>query len=148
MSGNLQVWTIGYGNRSADKFLELLREHEIQVLVDVRSFPTSKIEHYKREALERWLPKHGIEYVWMGEELGGYRKGGYKKHMRTKLFRDGIRKLLQIAREKRTCIMCREINPKHCHRRFVSAYLEKKGVNVIHIIKKGQLNLSQILNNT
>jgi len=70
MSGNLQVWTIGYGNRSLDKFLELLREHEIQVLVDVRSFPTSKIEHYKREALERWLQKYGIEYVWMGEELG------------------------------------------------------------------------------
>ena len=141
MQEKLQIWTIGHSNRSLETFLNLLNEHEIQVLADVRRFPTSKLEHFKREALEKWLPKQGIEYVWLGEELGGYRRGGYKKHMRTELFREGIKKLLEIARTKRTCIMCMEVNPKYCHRRFISAHLERKGVRVIHIINKGQRNL-------
>jgi uncharacterized protein (DUF488 family) len=135
------ICTVGHSNRSIDTFLELLGEHGIQVIVDVRSFPTSKIERFKREQMEKWLPEHGIEYVWLGKELGGYRQGGYKRHMRTKLFREGIKKLLEIAKAKRTCIMCMEVKPKYCHRRFISAHLERKGVKVIHIIGKGQTSL-------
>jgi len=135
------VWTIGHSNRSIGTFLELLGEHRIQVLVDVRSFPTSKIEHFKREEMERWLPQHGIEYLWLGKELGGYRRGGYRRHMRTKLFRNGIKQLLETAKVKRTCIMCMEVKPKYCHRRFISAYLERKGIKVVHIIEKGQKSL-------
>lgn len=135
------IWTIGHSNRSINTFLELLKEHKIQVLVDVRSFPTSKIEHFKRENMEKWLPENGIEYLWLGKELGGYRKGGYEKHMRTKIFREGVKKLLEVAAKKRTCVMCMEANPKYCHRRFIAAHLERKGVKVIHIIAKGQQSL-------
>jgi len=135
------VWTIGHSNRSINTFLELLNEHGIEVLVDVRSFPTSKIEHFKKEQMEKLLPQHGIEYLWFGKELGGYRRGGYKRHMRTKLFREGIKQLLAIAEKKRTCIMCMEVNPKYCHRRFISAHLERKGIEVIHIIAKEQKTL-------
>lgn len=123
----------------------MLKEHEIQVLVDIRSFPTSKVEHFKRENLEKWLPENGIEYVWLGKELGGYRKGGYKRHMRTKLFKEGIKKLMEIATQKRTCIMCMETNPKYCHRRFTAAHLERKGVEVVHIIAKGQQSLIHVV---
>ena len=137
----LQIWTIGHSNRSVDTFLELLNEHRIQVLVDVRSFPTSKIEHFKKEQMERWLPQHGVEYLWLGKELGGYRQSGYKRHMGTKLFREGIKQLLEIAKVKNTCIMCMEVNPKYCHRRFISAYLERKKGKVVHIIEKGQKSL-------
>lgn len=139
---NLQIWTIGHSNRSSTAFLNLLREHEIQVIADVRSFPTSKIEHFKKEYMEKWLPEHSVEYVWLGKELGGYRKGGYKKHMKTKIFKEGVKQLLEIARNKRTCLMCMEVNPKYCHRKFISKYLEKKGVKVIHIIAKGQKTIA------
>jgi len=139
--GNNSLWTIGHSKRSIATFVDLLKEHNVEVLVDVRRFPTSKIDHFKREEMERWLLEHGIEYVWLGKELGGYRKGGYKTHMRTKLFREGIRRLLEIAATKRTCIMCMEPNPKYCHRRFISAHLERKGVKVVHIIGKGQTSL-------
>lgn len=138
MKKKLKIWTIGHSNRPIDNFLELLGEHGIQVLVDVRSFPTSKIEHFKREELERWLPEYGIEYVWLSKEFGGYRRGGYKRHMQSKLFREGRKLLLEIAKAKRTCIMCMEVKPKYFHRRFISTYLERKGVRVIHIIGKGQ----------
>lgn len=137
----ITIWTIGHSNRSIETFLELLKEHEIEVLVDVRSFPTSKIEHFKRGDMERWLPEHGVEYVWLGKELGGYRRGGYRAHMRTKLFREGIKKLLEIAAQKRTCTMCMEPNPKYCHRRYISAHLERKGIEMRHIVAKGQMSI-------
>jgi len=135
------VWTIGHSNRSADYFIELLRAHEIEALVDVRRFPTSKIEHFKREEMEKWLPDQGIRYVWLGEELGGYRRGGYEAYVKTEGFKAGIERLLELAVSGRTCIMCLEPNPRHCHRRFISTHLENKGIEVIHIIKKGQTSL-------
>jgi len=100
-----ELWTIGHSNRSLEEFLELLKEYKIKILIDIRRFPTSKIEHFKKEKMEEWLPKNGIEYIWLGEELGGYRYGGYKKYMKTKSFKNGIEKLLEIAKMKRTCIM-------------------------------------------
>jgi len=139
--GKVTVWTIGHSNRSVERFLELLGEHKITTLIDIRSFPTSKIEHFKREQMEQWLPEHGVNYVWLGKELGGYRRGGYQAHMKTKLFREGIKKLLELAKRGRLCIMCMEKNPKYCHRRFLTAYLERKGVEVIHILEKGQVGL-------
>lgn len=135
------LWTIGHSNRSIEQFVALLEEHRIKVLVDIRSFPTSKVEHFKREERERWLPEHRIEYAWLGKELGGYRRGGYKAHMKTELFREGVEKLLELARQRRVSIMCMEKNPKYCHRRFLTAYLERKGVEVIHILEKGQASL-------
>jgi len=136
-SDRLTIWTIGHSNRSQKTFLEMLESHRIEALVDVRRFPTSKVEHFKREALTQWLTKHGIQYVWLGEQLGGYRHGGYKAHMRAKLFRDGIERLSAIAKQKRTCIMCLEPKPKYCHRRFISAYLESEDTRVVHITTKG-----------
>lgn len=85
--------------------------------------------------------EYGIEYVWLGEELGGYRHGGYKAYTKTRLFKNGMRKLSETAKQKRTCMMCLEPNPKYCHRRFVSAYLERKHMKVVHIIAEGQTNL-------
>jgi uncharacterized protein (DUF488 family) len=137
----ISIWTIGHSNRSIKYFLDLLEEQEIEVLVDVRRFPTSKVEHFEREGMERWLGEHSIEYVWMGEALGGYRRGGYKEYTKTERFREGIERLLQIAHQRKVCIMCLEPNPKYCHRRYISAYLEKQGVKVTHILKKGQTSL-------
>ncbi|MEM3668797.1 MAG: DUF488 domain-containing protein, partial [Candidatus Bathyarchaeia archaeon] len=65
----IQVWTIGHSSRSIDTFLELLNEYQIQVLIDIRRFPTSKIEHFKKEQMQKWLSEHGIEYIWLGNEL-------------------------------------------------------------------------------
>ena len=61
--------------------------------------------------------------------------------MKTELFREGVEKLLDLARKRRVCVMCMEKNPKYCHRRFLTAYLEKKGVEVVHILEGGQVGL-------
>jgi len=140
------IWTIGHSNKSIEAFASLLREHEIKILVDVRRFPTSKIEHFKKEEMEKWLPEHGIEYFFLGNELGGYRRGGYQAYMKTEQFREGIEKLIEISEHNRTCIMCMEPNPKYCHRRFISAYLEGKDIEVVHILKRGQVSLLKFTN--
>ncbi len=85
-----------------------------------------------------------MEYIWFGKELGGYRSGGYQKHMRTKLFKEGIEKLLEVAARKRTCITCVEASPRYCHRRFISAHLERKKIEVTHIIAKAQTSLLKL----
>ena len=141
----LTIWTIGYSGRTKEAFLKLLKDYGIEIVVDVRHFPTSKNPDFKREALEAWLPENGIRYVWLGDLLGGYRRGGYERYMGTPAFREGIEKLLQIARKGRTCIMCMERNPKYCHRRFIAAYLEAMGVKVIHILRRKAAELPDFL---
>ncbi len=132
----LTIWTIGHGSLSKEKFLGLLKKHRIRVLVDVRRFPRSRLEHFCREEMEKWLPENGIAYFWLGEELGGYRREGYEKYMETMSFKEGVRKLLEIAEKSRTCIMCLETDPKYCHRRLIASYLSKKRVRVLHIVKQ------------
>jgi len=133
------VYTVGSSNRKAEEFLNLLKIYGIKVLVDVRSFPTSKFEHFKRGILEEILLEKGIEYFYLGEELGGYRKGGYEKHMVTEKFQSGLVELLRIAGLKQTAIMCAERFPWKCHRRFISQELEKKGWSVVHIIDEKRI---------
>ena len=142
------LWTIGHSNRPIEVFISLLKEHEIKTLVDIRRFPTSKIEHFKKEEMEKWLPEYRIEYVFLGNELGGYRRGGYQAYMKTEQFKEGIEKLIEISKQGRTCIMCMEPNPKYCHRRFVSTYLEGQDAEVVHILKKGQVSLLKFANQT
>ncbi len=143
--GELTIWTIGYSGRSKQTFLALLKDYGIEILVDVRHFPTSKNPDFKREALEVWLPENGIRYVWLGDLLGGYRRGGYERYMGTPAFKEGIEKLLELARQGRTCIMCMERNPKYCHRRFIASYLEAMGIRVVHIIRRKVSDISEYL---
>jgi len=65
----ITIWTIEHSIRTINEFLELLEEYGIQTVVDVRRFPTSKIEHFKKEQMEKWVPKHKLDYFWLGKEL-------------------------------------------------------------------------------
>ena len=73
----MKIYTLGTSNRPLNEFLEILRKYQIETVVDVRHFPTSKLfPHFKKENLEKFLKESGIEYYHL-EKLGGYRKGGY-----------------------------------------------------------------------
>ena len=68
------LYTIGHSTRTLEELIAALKAHEIETLVDIRSFPVSRrLPHFNRESLEAALPAAGIRYVWM-KELGGYRK--------------------------------------------------------------------------
>ena len=62
------IHTIGHSTRAIEVFLELLRAHEIQLLIDVRRWPASKRHpHFNREALAAALIVNDIEYLWRGD---------------------------------------------------------------------------------
>lgn len=145
----MEIYTVGHSSRSLDEFLSLLHAWKIKSLVDVRTAPSSRFRpHFNREHLERELIRIGIEYFWL-KELGGFRRGGlsgspntglrspgfraYADYMLTEEFSGAIRKLLDVAREGRTVIMCAEALYFRCHRRLISDFLVANGVAVFHI---------------
>lgn len=129
------MYTIGYGNRKFEDFISLLKKYGINIVVDVRRFPRSVYPEYVKENLERELPKLGIKYAFMGDTLGGFRRG-YEKHMETEMYRRGIKNLSELAKQGNVVIMCLERSPKGCHRRYISQTLKDLGVGVAHIIKE------------
>ncbi len=131
------IYTIGTSTRSIEEFIEILRIFNIKTLLDVRSFPNSKIfPHFNRENLEISLAKKGFDYVYLGKELGGFRKGSYENHMNTESFKKGIEKLEEIATKSLSIFFCAEKMFLKCHRRFIAEALTQRGWRVIHIIEK------------
>lgn len=128
------VYTLGTSTRDSEEFLDLLRNNDIEMVVDVRRFPTSKFEHFRQDQLSELLAKAGIEYSYLGKELGGYRSQGYRAFVDTDEFKQGLDQLERIAEQKRAAVICAERFPWRCHRRFISLELEKHGWKVVHII--------------
>lgn len=127
------AYTIGYARREISEFIKILKEHNVTIIVDVRRFPKSKNPMFGKEMLSTFLRKHGIKYVFLGESLGGFVKGGYRQYMETPRFKGGFKVLLKLINEGTVAIMCREKNVKYCHRRFISELLQKSGIKVQHI---------------
>jgi uncharacterized protein (DUF488 family) len=128
------VWTIGHSTLARDELIALLKGHGIATLVDVRSFPRSRRNpQFNIEEMERALPEAGLRYVWLGKEIGGFRKGGYVAYTETPEFADGLARLEEIAAASPTAFMCAEKLFFKCHRRFISDALTRRGWKVIHI---------------
>jgi|SRR5579864_822585 len=65
------VYTIGHSNGTVEKLVEWLRLHAITAIGDVRSQPYSRFNpQFNREALASELRNSGLEYVFLGQELG------------------------------------------------------------------------------
>jgi uncharacterized protein (DUF488 family) len=146
-----RVLTIGHSNHALDVFLDLLRRHQVQAVVDTRSQPYSKYTpHFDAEALRISLPGNGIRYIFMGKELGGrpvdeefYDDQGrvlYGRVAESRAFREGLSRLEEAIRECRVALLCGEENPAGCHRRLlVTRVLAERGVTVDHIRADGRL---------
>ena len=134
-----KIYTLGTDRRSEEDFTEILLAYSIQSLIDVRSFPRSKIPIFSRENLEDLLEREGIEYHFLGKELGGLRKGGYTSYIITDEFNKGIDLIESIALYKMSVIICAEKLPWKCHRKWISRELHKRDWEVVHIIDKGKV---------
>ena len=110
----------------------------MEAVADVRRFPTSRFEHFRQQNLERLLTDSGIAYIYLGDELGGYRRGGYQHFTATPEFGMGIERLERAAIEQKVAIVCAERLPWRCHRRFIAGELERRDWQVIHIIDQRQ----------
>jgi uncharacterized protein (DUF488 family) len=131
-----EIYSIGHSNRSSEEFVSILKEYKIKLIFDIRRFPVSKWGWFKKEKLKEILEENGVKYEYIGDLLGGFRKGGYVSYMETDAFKRGIEKIMRVAKRKRIAIMCTEKLFFKCHRRFISLYLQKLGVRVAHIIDR------------
>jgi uncharacterized protein (DUF488 family) len=133
------IHTIGTSNRTIDEFIEALIHYGIRLVVDVRSFPKSRLKHFARENLEVSLREKAIGYRWIGDSLGGFRAGSYDTHTKSEDFKKCLARLEKLARETPSAMCCAERSPWECHRRFIARELERRDWSVLHILDKDRL---------
>jgi uncharacterized protein (DUF488 family) len=147
------IWTIGHSTRPLEVFIEMLRSFQIELIVDIRSYPGSnRYPHFNKEALMISLPENKIAYTHL-VKLGGRRKPrsdsqntgwrvaafrGYADYMETEDFKIAIKELELLAGERRVAYMCSEAVWWSCHRSLVSDYLKFDGWTVMHIMDVGK----------
>ncbi len=134
-----KIFTLGTGRRSEEDFIEILHAYDIEAVIDVRSYPRSKIPVFTKANLDPLLRREGIAYHFLGKELGGFRKGGYAAYIITDDFDKGIILLESVAAKNLSAIICAERFPWKCHRKWIARELHKHGWEVEHIIDKGKV---------
>ena len=159
------IYTIGYGNRSIETFVELLKRYQIEYLVDVRSQPYSHYnQQFSKGPLEKYLRLHGIRYMFMGDTLGGRprdedcyrdedspdekRSVDYAKLASKPFYQEGIGRL-RTAWEKNflVAVMCSEAKPSQCHRgKLIGNTLVEQHITIAHIDENGEIKDQQEIN--
>lgn len=161
-SASPTIFTIGHSTRTIAEFVALLRQADIDLVVDVRSIPRSRTTpQFNGNTLPETLAAEGIGYRHL-PSLGGrrhHRKDeppsantlwrvvafrDYADYAETESFRAGLDELLAFARDHRCVIMCAEAVWWRCHRRIVADYLLARGVPVEHILGAGRVTLAAL----
>jgi uncharacterized protein (DUF488 family) len=147
--------TVGHGTLPQEEFVELLRAAGVESLVDVRTAPGSRRHpHFRRQAMEEWLPAAGIAYRWE-PRLGGLRKPSkdspnvalrnsgfraYADHMAEPEFAVALDEVLGEAATRPTTVMCAESLWWRCHRRLISDFATLvRDTDVRHLMHDGRL---------
>ena len=147
----IPIYTIGYGNRKIEDFLELLKKYQIRYLIDIRSSPYSKYNpNFSRNKLEAYLNSSNVCYVYMGDSLGGHPnipscytdgKVDYNKLSQLNIYKRGVSRLCKAWEQKiNVILLCSEAKPQECHRsKLIGVTLIEHGIDVIHIDEKGEI---------
>ena len=138
------IYSVGHSNHPAEQFIALLREHGVELVVDVRSSPYSRyVPQANRQALGRALEAAGIAYRWAGDRLGGKPDGevaDYDELRASAAFQEGVAELVALAAERPTAMMCAEGDHRRCHRhKLITPALLDQDVRVLHIQPDGSL---------
>ena len=152
------IYTIGYGARTIEAFLETIKSYELKLLVDVRTRPYSSYKpEFSRQSLQNMLEANGVRYLFMGDTLGGqpedkgcysHGKVDYGIVARKPFFLEGINRLQSVSSQGRqTVVMCSEGKPEHCHRsKLIGKILASQGIDVLHIDENDELiNQKQVI---
>jgi len=144
-----ELFTIGHSTHTAEKFVELLRLHKIGAIGDVRSSPFSAwTPQFNRPALEATLKSAGIQYVFLGDELGARRDerevyvdgiARYDRIAKTPAFQAGLERVRKGSRKFRLALMCAEKDPLECHRTILVCRNLKRDAAIAHILEDGAM---------
>ncbi len=145
----VSVWTIGHSNHRLKSFLSLLEQHQIDVLVDVRSRPRSRWPHFNQKALCRSIENAGRAYIWL-PGLGGIPEraelrlpdgeADFEAIRASDDYRSDLEEVISLAADGRVALMCSEGDPNACHRfSALAPDLVGRGVDVRHVLRDGTL---------
>lgn len=153
------ILTVGHSAHPAARFAELLISAGVEIVLDVRRRPWSgRHPQFRREELERWLPPRGVSYSFEGEVLGGQRGesgtsrhpgldpglASYADHMATGPYLAGLRRVVDLSRDRPVAVMCAEADPRRCHRWLLADALTLLlEVDVAHLFPNGSLTPHQ-----
>ena len=147
----LHLYTIGHSNQKMSQLIDLLHQHRINAVADVRSIPFSRrLPQFNKPELETQLPRHDIIYVFLGKELGARREedsaydglqASYERIAELPAFQSGIQRVIKgINKGLTMALLCAERDPITCHRAIlVSRHLQSKGIHVDHIHGNGTI---------
>ena len=152
----MEIYTIGYGKHSFEDILPLLRKQGIETVVDVRSAPYSKFSpEFCKSTLKGLFATQGIRYLFLSDKKGENLLGGkpndpsviiggviyYELVKEKNYFKEGIQKLLEVAKDRRVCLLCAEEDPNRCHRHhLITRTLLSLGVKVHHLRGDGRID--------
>jgi len=151
------IYSIGHSNQPIKEFIELLTQHGIETLIDVRSYPYSRyVSHFNGPELAKAVGYSKIKYLFMGKELGGRPDGEefydaedhvlYNQVAESPFFLEGIERLEEIGKASRVAIMCSEEDPTSCHRHLlIGRVLAKQGISLLHIRGDGCIQTGEEL---
>jgi uncharacterized protein (DUF488 family) len=150
------IYTIGHSNHEIAAFFGLLRRHGVTAVGDVRSQPYSRYaSQYSREPLAAALAEIGVEYVFLGKELGArsdnpacYVQGKvqFDRLAQEPCFNEGIDRVMHGLERRRLALMCAEKDPVNCHRALlVARRLFEIGISVSHVHADGSLEPHQAM---
>ncbi|MGA9995046.1 MAG: DUF488 domain-containing protein, partial [Pyrinomonadaceae bacterium] len=135
-NASLTIYTIGHGRHAFSYFVELLKQHEIALVCDVRSVARSRWPQFNGRVLEAALSAEGIGYEHLPE------CGGKVIAPQEDLAR-GMDRIMELAEDVRVALLCSESQPltKHvhepranCHRvGLLSTPLKERGARILHI---------------
>jgi uncharacterized protein (DUF488 family) len=147
------VYTVGHSTRPGDALIGLLREHGVELLVDVRRYPGSRrYPQYGADALAAALAAAGIAYRHEAD-LGGRRRPapdspntfwrnaqfrGYADHLGTDPARAALDRVAAEGAVRAIALLCAEAVPWRCHRQLIADALVIRGVEVRHILGPGR----------
>ena len=146
----LTILTVGHSNHELGHLLQILQANQVTAVADIRSEPYSGYNpQFGREALKSSLETSGINYVFLGDQLGAHpqdpacykdKKVQYKLMAKTPLFQQGLKRVIAGAEQYRIALLCAEKEPLSCHRSvLISRELEALGLDVSHILEDGSV---------
>lgn len=142
------IYTIGYAGATIDRFVQILKDKRISLLIDVRSVPKSQYFYqFNNNLLSRILANVDIKYENWKDEFGARQDNlsfytenilDYDKFAKSQQFQAGISKIKELeSKDENICLMCAEIDPINCHRAILCGKeIFANGMNITHIIAK------------
>lgn len=145
----MKLYTLGTGHRPEYEFSRLLYKFGLQVLFDIRSWPgpiAEKLPHLSRAGMEKLCSNNRIDYVFLGNELGGNCRtlfsGPNSRAVKEWLATEEVQRNLKVIRRhvpNRVCgILCSCYTPEFCRRLVLAGEISRGGVEVeiVHILEE------------